>query len=103
MTCFSQVYGQLGFCSGNSGDPIFTDDFGTGTTNNALPAGTTTYNYTTGFPGDGFYTVRNGTFGNPFDWHQIEDHTPGDTNGKCLVVNASLSMQGGYDWVMYGI
>jgi gliding motility-associated-like protein len=56
-----------------------------------LPAGTTTYSYSNGFPNDGFYTVTNGTFGNVYDWHQIEDHTVGDINGKCLIVNASFS------------
>ena len=61
----------MGFCAGNSGDPIFTETFGTGTTNNALPVGTTTYTYINGFPNDGFYTVSNGTFGNNFDW-QLE-------------------------------
>ncbi len=79
---------QLGFCNGNSGDSIFSENFGTGTTNNALPAGTTTYNYINNFPNDGFYTVTNGSFGNPYDWHQTEDHTSGDTNGKFLIVNA---------------
>ncbi|WP_411766010.1 T9SS type B sorting domain-containing protein [Winogradskyella sp. A3E31] len=84
-------YAQLGFCSGNSGDTIFTENFGTGTTNNPLPAGTTNYNYSNGYPDDGFYTVTNGTFGNPFDWHETTDHTPGDTNGKCLIVNAGFT------------
>ncbi len=83
--------GQLGFCSGNSGDPIFTENFGTGIANNSLPAGTTTYFYSTGYPGDGFYTVSNGTFGNAFDWHQTQDHTLGDVDGKCLIVNAAAS------------
>ena len=81
----------MGFCTGNSGDPIFTENFGAGTTYTALPAGTTTYSYSNGFPNDGFYTVTNGTFGNLYDWHQIEDHTIGDTNGKCLIVNASFN------------
>ena len=82
---------QLGFCSGNSGDPIFTETFGTGISNNALPTGTTTYNYINGYPNDGQYTVSNGTIGNAFDWHQTQDHTPNDTNGKCLIVNAAAS------------
>ncbi|MFB9103821.1 T9SS type B sorting domain-containing protein [Algibacter miyuki] len=33
--------------------------------------------------------MGNGTIGNGFDWHQIEDHTSFDTNGKCLIVNAA--------------
>ncbi|WGD35931.1 T9SS type B sorting domain-containing protein [Olleya sp. YS] len=91
LLCTKYGYAQLGFCNGNSGDPIFTETFGTGTLNSTLPAGTTTYAYANGFPNDGFYTVDNGTFGNVYDWHQTEDHTPGDTNGKCLIVNAGFS------------
>ena len=56
-----------------------------------MPAGTTTYSYSSDYPGDGFYTVSNGTFGNSFDWHQIQDHTPGDVNGKFLVINAATA------------
>lgn len=83
-------YGQLGFCSGNSGDPIFSETFGTGTTNGPpLAPGTTTYNYINGAPQDGQYTVANNT--GYFDWFAVPDHTPGDTNGKCLIVNASFT------------
>lgn len=88
---FFSANAQLGFCSGNSGDPIFTEDFGAGTVNSPLAGGTTTYIYTDAFPNDGFYTVGNGSFGNPFDWHQVEDHTPNDTDGKFLIVNADFS------------
>ncbi|RNC92543.1 MAG: gliding motility-associated C-terminal domain-containing protein [Allomuricauda sp.] len=84
------VSGQLGFCSGNSGDPIFTETFGTGIENGpALPAGTTTYNYVNGPPQDGSYTISSSTE-NYFDWFDISDHTPGDTNGKAFIVNASF-------------
>ncbi|MDP5081431.1 MAG: T9SS type B sorting domain-containing protein [Winogradskyella sp.] len=86
-----EMYAQLGFCQGNSGDPIFTEDFGVGTVNSALPPGTTTYTFNNGLPDDGFYTVIDGTVGNGFDWHQIQDHTPGDVNGKCLIIQAGPS------------
>lgn len=82
------TFAQLGFCGGNSGDPIFTETFGTGTTNTPLPAGTTTYNFTTNNPQDGFYTVSNNT--GFYDWHNTTDHTIGDTNGKCLIVNGDF-------------
>jgi len=43
------VNAQLGFCSGNSGDAIFTEDFGSGLTPGpVLPAGTTTYSFSSG-------------------------------------------------------
>jgi gliding motility-associated-like protein len=86
-----EMHAQLGLCNGNSGDPIFTEDFGVGTTNTALAPGTTTYTFSNGIPDDGEYTVNNGTFGNGIDWHQIEDHTPGDVNGKCLIIQAGPS------------
>ena len=80
---------QLGFCTGNSGDPIFIETFGSGTTQGpALPTGTTSYTFTSGSPNDGFYTVSSTT--SFFDWHNVGDHT-GDTNGKCLVVNADFT------------
>jgi gliding motility-associated-like protein len=85
------INAQLGFCQGNSGDPIFNEDFGTGIVNSSLPDGTTTYTYTSGYPDDGFYTVANGSFGNPYDWHEVEDHTPDDVDGKFLIVNADFN------------
>ncbi len=82
--------GQLGFCTGNSGTPIFTEDFGAGPIDGpALPTGTTNYNFTTGIPSDGDYTISSTT--NYYNWHNVSDRTPGDTNGKSLIVNASFT------------
>lgn len=81
-------FAQLGFCQGNSGDSIFTETFGTGTSDSPLPAGTTTYNYANGGePNDGQYTVTSNT--NYFDWFNAQDHTIDDTNGKMLLVNSA--------------
>lgn len=81
---------QLGFCNGNSGDPIFTETFGTGTGfGPALGAGITTYSFANGTPNDGSYTIANRT--NFFDWHDSQDHTPNDINGKSLIVNADFT------------
>lgn len=88
---YSTVNAQLGFCNGNSGTPIFVEDFGTGIGNVPLPPGTTNYLYSPGFPNDSFYTVKNGTFGNPYDWQEVEDHTPNDNNGRLLIVNADFN------------
>ena len=86
----TELSAQLGFCGGNSGDPIFTEDFGSGNTDGpALPTGTTTYTFTTGTPNDGSYTISSTT--NYFGWKNIQDHTPGDTNGKSFIVNASFT------------
>ncbi len=83
-------YAQLGFCTGNSGNAIFTETFGTGVGQSALPPGTTTYNFANGGePDDGFYAVSNTTA--YFDWFVIPDHTPNDINGKMLVINSDFS------------
>lgn len=85
----SRIQAQLGFCSGNSGSPIFTETFGTGVTNSSLPFGTTTYSFSNGEPNDGFYTVSSNTA--YFDWFNISDHTLNDTNGKMLIVNSDVA------------
>ena len=86
----TELYAQLGFCGGSSGDAIFMEDFGSGTTDGpALPPGTTTYNFTTGTPNDGSYTISSTT--NYFNWLSLQDHTPSDTNGKSFIVNASFT------------
>lgn len=82
--------GQFSFCEGSKGDPIFFEDFGSGTTYGpALPAGVTNYNFVAGCPNDGSYTIYNSN--NCFGWHNNGDHTPNDTNGKHLIVNASYT------------
>ena len=84
------LYSQLGFCTGSTGDPIFNEDFGTGLSNGpALPAGFTTYSYVDGTPPDGSYTIS--SFFSYYDWHNTADHTPGDSNGRALIVNASFT------------
>ena len=100
---FLSVYAQLGFCNGNSGAPIFVEDFGAGPGSVPLPNGTTTYLYSTGFPNDSFYTVRNSTFGNPYDWQEIEDHTPNDSNGRFLIVNADFTAGEFYKTTVTGL
>lgn len=90
-------FGQLGFCNGSSGAPIFLENFGSGTNYGpALPTGVTNYTYVnTGFPQDGQYTLYNRTnlIPNSSNWHFSLDRTPDNEpdgiNGKCLIVNAS--------------
>ena len=98
---FEDGYAQLGFCNGNSGDPIFTETFGTGTTQTPLPAGTTTYTFSSATPNDGFYTVSSSTAF--FDWHDVSDHTEGDSNGKCLIVNADFTAGEFYKTAITGL
>ncbi|RZJ28918.1 MAG: lectin, partial [Flavobacterium sp.] len=92
-------YAQLGFCNGSKGSPIFTEDFGNGTTYGpALPAGVTTYTFITGAPQDGQYTLF--YHSNQFTtWHYSLDHTPDATNGpngKMLLMNANAVTSGDF-------
>ncbi|WP_407556394.1 T9SS type B sorting domain-containing protein [Winogradskyella sp. 4-2091] len=99
---FKTANAQLGFCQGNSGDPIFTETFGTGAQNIALPAGTTTYSYAGNQnPNDGFYTVSSTS--NYFDWFTVTDHTENDTNGRMLIVNSSFSAGEFYKTTINGL
>ena len=93
----SVSYGQLGFCGGSTGDSIFTETFGNGTTSGPpLAPGLTTYPFVNGAPNDGFYTVN--YFTNLYtSWHNSLDHSPDATdgpNGKCLIVNANNNVSG---------
>ncbi|MBZ9786503.1 T9SS type B sorting domain-containing protein [Psychroflexus sp. CAK57W] len=90
-----QAQSGLGFCQGNSGDPIFEEDFGQGTENGpALSPGTTTYEFVNGDnPNDGQYTITNST--SAYEWDMPQDHTPNDENGKALIVNASEDSSSG--------
>lgn len=96
LFCYtSNSFGQLGFCTGSSGAPIFYENFGSGTTYGpALPVGITNYTFVnSGFPQDGQYTIYNRTNLIPNNWHNSLDRTPDNEpdgiNGKCLIVNAS--------------
>ena len=91
LTCGYTAQAQLGFCQGNSGDPIFNEDFGTGTDfGPPLPPGTTSYTFiNNNNPQDGEYTLASSTF--QFGWNMPNDHTPNDVNGKALVVNADFT------------
>lgn len=82
-----KLQAQLGFCTGNSGDPIFSEDFGVGYNDEPISSGNTTYNFTTGIPRNGYYKVSSST--NWFGWFNTKDRTPNDKNGRALIVNAS--------------
>ncbi|WP_282031154.1 T9SS type B sorting domain-containing protein [Winogradskyella eximia] len=97
-----EMHAQLGFCQGNSGDPIFTETFGVGTQNTSLPAGTTTYTYANNQdPNDGFYTVSSTS--NYFDWFSVSDHTLNDTNGRMLIVNSNFAAGEFYKTTINGL
>lgn len=86
-----QVFAQLGFCEGSLGDPIFHEDFGTGTSSGpALPSSVTNYTYVTGDPQDGQYTISNRIGANIDSWHTF---LPENTisNGRALIINADYN------------
>ena len=91
----SYSYGQLGFCTGSKGDPIFFENFGSGNSYGpALPLGFTSYRFVPRTPSDGEYTISSSLNLNAA-WHNAPDHTPDaetdGTNGRSLLVNADFS------------
>jgi len=78
-------------CNGSLGDPIVNIDFGRGSAVRGAPlaAGITNYRYSGSNVDDGFYTIVNNTSGMNQNWFTTNDHTPGDTDGYMMLVNAS--------------
>ncbi len=90
------IYGQLGFCPGAKGNPIFSENFGSGTTRGPqLAPGITSYTYAPVMrPSDGQYNIYYLSNLSP-NWHTSTDHTPDSQpdglNGRMLILNADLS------------
>lgn len=90
LGCFAFAKAQLGFCNGAPGEPIFIETFGQGTTNGPPLANMqTSYTYVDSGTDDGEYTISS-NIRQLSSWHDASDHTPNDTNGKALIVNASF-------------
>ncbi|GGE07652.1 T9SS type B sorting domain-containing protein [Psychroflexus salis] len=92
LFCFAaskNIQAQINFCPGNTGDPIFEEDFGQGASNGpSLGNDITSYTYVNQAPNDGQYTISSNLM--QLDgFHNISDHT-GNTNGKALIVNADF-------------
>ena len=101
-------YGQLSFCTGSTGAPVFLENFGSGTNYGpALATGVTNYAFVgSGFPQDGQYTLYYRTNLNA-NWLYSLDHTP-DTdpegvNGKSLIINASYTQGQFYKRTVTGL
>ncbi|MGA9324568.1 MAG: hypothetical protein WBV47_00845, partial [Salegentibacter sp.] len=85
------TFAQLGFCTGSKGDPIFHEDFGSGSgTGPALDNGVTNYTYVTQDPQDGQYTISDHISAQITSWH---NYLPKNTlsNGRALIVNADYT------------
>jgi gliding motility-associated-like protein len=90
ILCAAFAKAQLGFCSGQSGTAIFTEDFGQGTTNGpALPPFVTSYTYVNSGVQDGQYTISS-TMQQLGSFWNAPDHT-GNQDGKMLIVNADFN------------
>jgi len=74
----------------------FNEDFGAGTGRICIDPATATTTYTcntTTMVNDGEYSVTNISDGLNTGWHPgMEDHTPGDVNGRALYVNADFTL-----------
>lgn len=82
-------HAQLGFCTGNSGDPIFLETFGEGSKFGKLPVGSSSgYKYKYGTPENGYYSISAST-SSSMGWFNIPDHTQNDNKGRMLIVNAA--------------
>ncbi|WP_128547076.1 gliding motility-associated C-terminal domain-containing protein [Larkinella soli] len=93
-------------CSGVLGPAVLNETFGAGPTG-PLAAGKTTYDYRSrSCLDDGEYTVADTVEGSCHGtaWHEApEDHTPGDTRGNMLVVNASYQPGEFYSQLVSGL
>lgn len=90
-----------------AGDPIFTEDFGSGTAQIGPeitdPDFFTTYTYMATTPGDGFYTIASSTQGMYTGaWQVITDHT-GNPGGYMMVAGANGSPDVFYKRVVKGL
>ena len=78
-------------CNGSVGDPTALIDFGSGGGSGSYPGIASGYEFAPGScPIEGQYSIAGAAFfcfSN--SWHTVPgDHTPGDQNGKMLIVNA---------------
>lgn len=84
-----QLHSQINFCPGNTGEAIFEENFGQGTTNGPpLGPEVTSYTYVNQGTEDGQYTISSNLM-QLAGFHNIPDHT-GNQNGKALIVNADF-------------
>lgn len=80
----------------------FRENFGSGTKRTSLPAGTTTYSFSsTNALSDGEYQLYTLTNGRP-EWHASKDHT-GNSNGLSMVINASYTAGEFYRDTIYNL
>lgn len=81
-------------CDGSLGDPVISEDFGSGQNPGpALPSSVTNMQYTTSScPNDGEYTICNSLTANCFggSWHNVPNDHTGNPNGYMMVINASF-------------
>jgi len=100
--CF-QSYAQLGFCNGSKGDPIFHEDFGSGSgIGNELGAGITSYRFVSQDPQDGEYSISDDIGNTINSWHSYIPQTT-VSHGKALIVNADYTAGKFYEKKISGL
>ena len=106
IVCLGKQHCLAQSCTGISTDLIINQSFGTAGDKPSL-TGLTTYQYsTTSCPNNGQYTIASRVDGSCFDnaWHTVtEDHTPGDTQGNMLIINASNEVGAFYQQPLPGL
>ncbi|APU69944.1 T9SS type B sorting domain-containing protein [Christiangramia flava] len=85
-------FSQLGFCSGSKGDPIFQEDFGSGSGfGDPLQSGITEYRYVSDTdPNDGQYAISSQVGQYNTSWHSYFPSTT-YSGGRALIVNADFT------------
>lgn len=87
----SPSFAQLGFCEGSKGEPIFQEDFGSGSSYGmALSTGITNYNFVSQDPQDGEYAISTVVGRQITSWHSSFPSTT-VSNGRALIVNAGFT------------
>ncbi|QHV96578.1 T9SS type B sorting domain-containing protein [Spirosoma endbachense] len=109
ILCFMYACGNACLaqsCPGISNDLLINQSFGTVKENPSL-AGLTSYNYVTSVcPENGEYSLASTVNGTCFfnAWHTVtEDHTPNDSGGNILIINASDEIGAFYQQPLPGL
>ena len=86
----AEAFAQLGFCSGSKGDPIFHENFDDPS---PLSPQITNYDYVSGDPYDGEYTIADDIGDEIGGWHNYLPNTT-LSNANALIVNADDNSSG---------
>jgi len=83
---FAELRAQT--CEGSLGDPVVNIDFGRGFDQYGPMLSSTGYRYVRNTPEDSEYTIASSTTGMNQGWYTVFNHTPGESFGYMMIVNA---------------